>query len=180
MDFRVSGVDKNEEKEGSGLEKALNRGPLSAGRLRRVAGRYRLSLSVGVASFLDPLAFIGTGLAGPQASSCQLRSGVSPVLRARNLGHPRCGFWGSRPRPPRQIRTPRLRCSGLQHKARRQGEHCVTQQRSRRRERAWIHRGADPRAAGTPTLSADPPLAGMDALGASIASAQVCSSGMKL
>lgn len=79
-----------------------------------------------------------------------------------------------------EIRSPKLRYSGLRHKARRPCEHRVQQWGLRRGEPAWIHRGVDARPAGTPTLSADPPLAGIDALGASIASAQVCSSGMKL
>jgi len=32
--------------------------------------------------------------ARPWASSCQLRSGVSPVPKSEGPGHPRCGFWG--------------------------------------------------------------------------------------
>ena len=53
------------------------------------------------------MAFIGTDPARPWASSCQLKSGVSPHV-PRSEGsfdfaqdvHPQCGFGASRPRPP--------------------------------------------------------------------------------
>ena len=55
-------------------------------------------------------AFAGTDLARPWASSCQLRSGVSPVPKSEGsfdfaqYGHPRRGFWGRRDRghPPKE------------------------------------------------------------------------------
>jgi hypothetical protein len=54
--------------------------------------------------------FPGTDPAGPWASSCQLRSGVSPVPKSEGSfdfaqgGHPQCGFWGVESEATRQCR----------------------------------------------------------------------------
>jgi hypothetical protein len=39
-------------------------------------------------------AFTETDPVRPWASSCQLRSGVSPVPKSEGPGAPSCGFWG--------------------------------------------------------------------------------------
>jgi len=61
---------------------------------------FSCALLRGTTALPDPAAFAGANSAGPWASSCQLRSGVSPVPKSEGSfdfaqdGHPRCGFRG--------------------------------------------------------------------------------------